>query len=223
MFSFRIFLSSPRKQVWQLYPVFFCSVSKHGENLKTVSFSLVFPQNVPLEMMNANLTTLPLSFEIAIKFYIMCGNVKKNLFFPKRFNFPTLFHWTREGSLTILSNVFCPNSETSHFCKSFQKIVFFEKFLWTSKSHFWQACRNHFCQTLYYVIAQSPELIRKVWIFHKTLVFWICFSGQKDVSSAKTAESISGKVLQDFCSKSENQNKKLVFQKKVTENVLLDT
>ena len=66
-------------------------------------------------------------------------------------------------------------------------------------------------------------MIRKVWIFHETLVFSICSSGQKDVSSAKTAESFSGKVLQDFCSKSENQNKKLVFQKKVTENFLLDT
>ena len=83
MFSLRTFPSSPRKQVWQLYPVFFCSVSKHGENLKTVLVSLVFPQNVPLEMMNANLTTLPLSFEFAIKFYIMCGNVKKIRFSPK--------------------------------------------------------------------------------------------------------------------------------------------
>ena len=61
----------------------FCSKSKHGENLKTVSFSLVFPQNVPLEVMNANLTALPLSFEFAIKFYIMCGNVKKICFSPK--------------------------------------------------------------------------------------------------------------------------------------------
>ena len=149
VFSFRTFPSTPRKQVCQLYPVFFCSESKHGEKLKTVSFSVVFPQNVPLEMMNANLTTLPLSFEFAVKFYIMCGNVKKILFSPKRFSFPTLFHWTREGSLTILPNVFCPNSETSHFYKCFQKILFFKNFLWTSKSHFWQACRNHFCQKLY--------------------------------------------------------------------------
>ena len=36
----------------------FCSESKHGENLRTVSLNLLFPQNVPLEMMNANLTTL---------------------------------------------------------------------------------------------------------------------------------------------------------------------
>ena len=145
------------------------------------------------------------------------------MFFPKRFNFPTLVDWTREDSLTILPNVFCPNSETSHFSKCFQKFIFFKIFFWTSKSHFWQACRNHFRQTLHYVIAQSPELIRKVCIFHKTLVFSICSSGHKDVSSAKIAESISEKVLQDFCSKSENQNKKMIFQKKVTENVLLDT
>ena len=115
MFSFRTFPSTPRKQVWQLYPVFFCLESKHGENLKIVSFSLVFAQNVPSEMMNANLTTLPISFEVAIKFYIKCGNDKKSLIFSKNFNFPTLFHWTRKGSLTIMPNVFWPNSETSHF------------------------------------------------------------------------------------------------------------
>ena len=45
-------------------PSVFRSKSKHSENLKTVSFSLVFPENVPLEMLNANLTTLPTSFEI---------------------------------------------------------------------------------------------------------------------------------------------------------------
>ena len=127
----------------------FCSKSKHGENLKTVSFSLLFPQNVPLEMMNANLTTLPISFEVAKEFHIMCGNDKKTLIFPTRFNFSALLHWTRKGSLTILPKVFRPNSEISHFCKSFRKIVFFKNFLWTSKSHFWQACRNHFCQKLY--------------------------------------------------------------------------
>ena len=43
-----------------------------------------------------------------------------------------------------------------------------------------------------------------------------------DVSSEKIAESNSRKVLQDFCSKSESQNKKLFFQKKVAKNVLLD-
>ena len=130
-------------------PSVFCWKSKHGENLETDSFSLVFPQYVPLEMMNANLTTLPFSFEVAKEFHIMCGNYEKTLIFPERFNFPTLFHWTRKGSLTILLNDFCPNSETSHFSKSFQKLIFFKKFLWTSKSHFWQACRNHFCQKLY--------------------------------------------------------------------------
>ena len=140
---------------------------------------------------------------------------RQNTFiFPKKYKFPSLFHWKPKGSLTILPNVLCPKSETSHFCKSFQKIVFLKKFLWTIKSHFWQACRNHFCQTLYYVIAQGPELIRQVWIFHKTLVFSICSSWHKDVSSAKIAESFSAKILQDFCSKFENQNKKLFFQRK---------
>ena len=60
-------------------------------------------------------------------------------------------------------------------------------------------------------------MIRKVCIFHKTLVFSICSSGHKDVISAKIAENISGKVLEDFCSKSENQNKKLIFQRKSPE------
>ena len=68
--------------------VFFCSESKRGENLKTVSFSLVFPQNVPLKMMNDNLRTLPVWFEFAIKFNRMCGNdKKKNSFSPKSTNF----------------------------------------------------------------------------------------------------------------------------------------
>ena len=110
-------------------PSVFCWESKHGENLETVSFSLFFPQNFPLEVMNANLTSLPISFEVAKEFHIICRNDKKTLIFPKRFNFSALLHWTREGSLTILPIVFCPNSETSHFCKSFQKNVFFKKFL----------------------------------------------------------------------------------------------
>ena len=103
-------------------PSVFCSKSKHGENLKTVSFSLLFPQNVPLEMMNANLTTLPISFEVAKEFHTMCGNDKKTLILPKRFNISALFHWTREGSFTIVPNVFCPNSETKTFVKVFKKM-----------------------------------------------------------------------------------------------------
>ena len=44
-----------------------------------------------------------------------------------------------------------------------------------------------------------------------------------EFSSEKIAESFSPKVLQIFCSKSENQNKRLIFQKRVVKNVLLDT
>ena len=124
MFSFRTFPSTPRKQVWQLYALFFCSESKHGENLNTVSFSLVFPHNVPLEMLNANLTTLPTSFEIEEKFYIMCGDDEKTLIFPKEFNFPTLFHWTRKGSLTILPKVFCPKFRNKSLLWRFFKKLF---------------------------------------------------------------------------------------------------
>ena len=84
MFSFRTFPSTPRKQVWQLYPVFFCSESKHGENLKTVWFSLVFPQNVTLEMLNANLRTLQISFEVEGKVHKLCGLDKTNFDFPQK-------------------------------------------------------------------------------------------------------------------------------------------
>ena len=98
--------------------------------------------------MKAKLTTLAISFEVAKLFHIMCGNDKKIFIFPKKYNFPSLFHWTRKGSLIILPNVLCPKSETSHFRKSFQKINFIKKFLWTSKKRFWQAFGNHFCQKL---------------------------------------------------------------------------
>ena len=56
-------------------------------------------------------------------------------------------------------------------------------------------------------------MIRKFWIFRKPLVFSICSFVHMDVSSEKIAESNSRKVLQDFCSKSESQNKKLIFSK----------
>ena len=132
----------------------------------------------------------------------------------KHFHFPQKVFCSTGNLKAVWPSCRTFYAQKSHFCKSFQKIVFLKKFLWTIKSHFWQACRNHFCQTLYYVIAQGPELIRQVWIFHKTLVFSICSSWHKDVSSAKIAESFSAKILQDFCSKFENQNKKLFFQRK---------
>ena len=139
----------------------------------------------------------------------------------KRSDFPQKVHFSNTVPLDTLRqfdhpvNCFLPKFRNKSLFLNFStNCFFFNKFLWTSKNPFWQACRNHFCQKLYYVIAQSPELIRKVCIFHKTLVFSLCSSGQKDVSSQKIAESFSWKVLQDFCSKSENQNKKLIFQRK---------
>ena len=138
----------------------------------------------------------------------------KNFDFPTRFNFSALLHWTRKGSLTILPKVFCPNSETSHFCKSFRKIVLFKKFLRTSKSHLWQACRNHFCQKIYQVIAQSPELLKKVWIFHETLVFSIWSSGHKDVSSVKNCRKHFGKSLTRVLLKVRESKQKTDFSEK---------
>ena len=95
----------------------FCSNSKHGENLKTVSFSLLFPQNVPLEMMNANLTTLPISFEVAKEFHIMCGNDKK-LWFSRR---GSTFQHCCTGHVKAL----WPSCQK--FCAQIQKQVTFVK------------------------------------------------------------------------------------------------
>ena len=64
-----------------------CSKSKLSENLKTFSFKLQCPQSDPSEMINADLTILPISFEVAIKFHIMCGNDKKLWFSAKSTTF----------------------------------------------------------------------------------------------------------------------------------------
>ena len=120
--------------------------SKHIENLKSFPFKLLCLQNAPLEMMNANWTIVPISFEVAIKFHIMCGNDKKVWFSPRSTTFYHCFtfHWTLKGILTILPNVFCSNFETSSLQKRFQRIVFSKKFHWTRERHFWQAPRKLF-------------------------------------------------------------------------------
>ena len=129
-------------------PSVFCSEPKLGENLKTVSFNLLFPQNVPLEMMNATLTMLPISCEVAIKFQIMCGN-DKDFNFSHKVQHLTLFQWTRKWSLKIVPQVFRSNSKRSHLYENFQRVVFSRKFLWTLKRHFWQAPRNLFMPKLH--------------------------------------------------------------------------
>ena len=143
MFPFRKVPSTPRKQVWQLYAVFFFSESKLGESLKTVSFNLLFPQNVPLDKINADLTILPISFEVAIKFHIMCGN-DKDFNFSHKVQFLTLFHRTRKSTLKIVPQGFRSNSKRSPLYEIFQRVVFSKKFLWMRKRHFWQAPRNLF-------------------------------------------------------------------------------
>ena len=55
------------------------------------------------------------------------------------------------------------------------------------------------------------------------IFFSICSFVHIEFSSEKFAESISLKFPQLFCSKSENENKRLIFQNKVAKNVLLDT
>ena len=56
--------------------------------------------------------------------------------------------------------------------------------------------------------------------FSIRVFFSICFSVHIEFSSEKFAGSISLKLSQNFCSKPENENKRLIFQKKVAENVL---
>ena len=67
---------------------------------------------------------------------------------------------------------------------------------------------------LYWVIAQSPEMIRKIRIFQKPLVFSICSSVHMDVSSEKIAESISRKILQDFFPNPRIKRKNRFFKRK---------
>ena len=160
MFSFRKFPSTPRKQVWQLYPLFFCSESKNGENLKSVSFKLRFPQKVRLEMMKAKLTTLPNSFEVAKMFQIMCGNDKKLSFSPRGSTFQHFSTGHVKAVWASCQTFFAQNQKQVTFVKVFKKLFSSKSFSGASKIHFWQACRNHFCQTLYYVIAQSLTFVK---------------------------------------------------------------
>ena len=61
---------------------------------------------------------------------------------------------------------------------------------------------------------------RVIFEFSIRVFFSTCSSVQIEFSSEKLAGSISLKLSQKFCSKSENENKRLIFQKKVAENVL---
>ena len=64
--------------------------------------------------------------------------------FRIKYNFLTLFHWTRKSSLKIVPLGFRSNSKTSHLYESFERVVLFKKFLWMRKRQFWQAPRNIF-------------------------------------------------------------------------------
>ena len=122
MFSFRIFPSSPRKQVWQLYPLFFARSQNMVKISKTVSFSLLFPQNVPLEMMNANLTTLPISFEVAKEFHIMYGNDKKLWFSPRGSTFQHFSTGHVKAVWACCQTFFAQNQKQVTFVKVFKKL-----------------------------------------------------------------------------------------------------
>ena len=150
---------------------------------------------------------------------------KKSLIFPKKYIFPSLFHVSldRKGILTILPKVF--------FAQILQQAPYIKDFkeLFSSKS---------FSKRVRAVLTGSPKpLFSKSYIksslkvrkerviseFSMRVFFSICSSVHIELSSEKNAESFSLKVLQNFCSKPENQNKRLIFQKRVAKNVLLDT
>ena len=56
--------------------------------------------------------------------------------------------------------------------------------------------------------------------FSMRVFFSVCSSVHIEFSSEKFAGSISLKLSQKLCSKSENENKRLIFQEKVAESVL---
>ena len=200
----------------------FLPKSKLIENLKNFSFKLLCPQNVPLEMMNANLTILPISFEVAIKFHIMCGN-DKVFNFSHKVQLLTLFHLTRKSSLKIVPQGFRSNSKRSHLYENFQRVVFSQKFLWTGRKHFWQAPRKLFLPKV--TLRHRSKSGKKGWYLKlpSESFFSICSSVHIEFRSETFAGSISLKLSQKHCSKSENENIRLIFQKKVAGNVLLDT
>ena len=68
---------------------------------------------------------------------------QKILIFRIKYNFLTLFHWTRKSSLEIVQQGFRSNSKRSHLYENFQRVVF-SKFLWTRKRQFWQPPRKLF-------------------------------------------------------------------------------
>ena len=147
-FSSKKFPSTRRKQMWELYPVFFVQSQNSVKTWKLFHSNNVFLKKFDWRWWKLNWQPC--------QYVWICENVshivrkrQKNFIFPNKYNFPSLFHWRCKGNSTILQNFFCPKSETSHFCRSFHKIIFFKKTLWTCKSHFWQACQNHFCQKLY--------------------------------------------------------------------------
>ena len=122
--------------------------SKLIENLKSFSFKLLCPQNVPLEMMNANLTILPISFEVAIKFHIMCAK-DKDFNFPHKVQLLTLFHWTRKSGLKNVPQGFRSNFKRSHLYENFQRVFFPRSFSGRVKSTFDRLPGTCFCQKLH--------------------------------------------------------------------------
>ena len=142
------------------------------------------------------------------------------MIFRIKYNFLTLFHWTRKSSLKILPQDFLSKSETSHLYENFQRVVSSQKFHWTGKKHFWQAPRKLF--SLKVTLRHRSKSGKKEWYlkFPSESFFPICSSVHIEFSSENFAGSISQKLSQKFCSKSENENKRLIFQKKAAENVL---
>ena len=140
-------LDTEESGVTTLHSVF-CSESKLGENLKTVSFNLLFPQNVPLELMNANLTILPISLEVAIKFHIMCGN-DKDFNFSHKVQLLTLFHWHVKAVWKLCHKVFAQILKEVTYMKTFKELFFPRSFSGRVKGTFDRLPGTCLCQKLH--------------------------------------------------------------------------
>ena len=122
MFSFRTFPSTPRKQVWQFYPVYFARSQSMVKIWKLFHSVYFFPRNVTLEMMNANLATLPISFEVAKEFHIMCGNDKKLSFSPRGSTFQHFSTGHVKAVWASCQTFFAQNQKQVTFVKVFKKL-----------------------------------------------------------------------------------------------------
>ena len=146
MFSFRTFPSIPRKQMWKLYPVFSVQSQKLVKTWKLFHSNNVFLKKFDWRCWKLNWQPCQFCLKLRKCFTQSAETTKKLSFSPKS----TTFHHCSTGHVKAVwascQMFFAPIQKQVTFVKVFEKFVFFKKFLWTNKRHFWQACRNHFRQ-----------------------------------------------------------------------------